>query len=165
MSTLDLHDGYPIQTVYPADALRGSPRDDYDFGDSFADFGGDGQVCGDSSGDNLGGAQVSYCENGYRYFSGVYLVRGIGKRSVRVIVRPFHSQRNAASTVSDELLAALAARVAAKHGWRKVVVAPDDYLGEDARVFNMDQYLVQNRLFGHQGTFLRYMGESRLGRL
>ncbi|MBK6616306.1 hypothetical protein [Ottowia sp.] len=172
MSNQDLNQGYPIQSVLPDRAHSGaSPRDDYEAGDSFADLSSPPlrrrRIAGvkpaayprplPQDQEVSDGVEVTYCERGHAFFTGVYLVRGVGKRTVKVIIRPFHG---AVMSVTEEWLAEQAARIASRKGWRKVVVAPDDYGYNDARVFNMHQFFVEKDRIGHQGTFLYSLGDQ-----
>ena len=94
---------------------------------------------------------VTYCTQGFRGFDGAYLVHGVTKRAIRVVVRPFPGVRNALS--SDDL-AVKAAYRAARKGWKTVFVAPDEVYGDDAMLFNTDQFFVGNLQRGFQGAYL-----------
>lgn len=97
---------------------------------------------------------VTDCAHGYAGLSHVKLVRGIGPRAVRVIIRPAHGHNG----YSDETgLAIDAAKLAVRKGWRKVVVAPDCYEGDTVRGFNLHQYFVDQNRLGYIGAFLGFI--------
>ena len=97
---------------------------------------------------------VTYCESGYNWFTDVRLVRGVGRKPVRVILRPTHGRHgydNETKVTID------AAKLAAKKGWRKIVVAPDDCEGDTIRGFNLHQYHYEQRQKGRIGAFLGFI--------
>lgn len=94
---------------------------------------------------------VTECDNGYRWFSNVKLVRGVGRKSIRVILRPAHGRGG----YGDETQVVIdAAKLASQNGWRKIVVAPDAYEGDTVRGFNIHQYYVDQNSLGYIGAFL-----------
>lgn len=87
-----------------------------------------------------------------------YLVRGVAKRAIHVaIAMPYLRD----ATISELQLAYKAACMAQRLGWRRVVVALDDYFNEDARLFNVHQYTVENLTKGHQGKYLHQIKRER----
>lgn len=98
---------------------------------------------------------ISMPQHPHRIFTNVFLVRGVAKRAIKVIVRPFHGLSD---YTNDQELALGAAKYAAKKGWKIVVVAPDDYYGEDALMYNWHQFTVDNLDRGWQGKFLAHLG-------
>lgn len=74
--------------------------------------------------------------NGYRFVTNVHIVRGIGKRSIRVVVRPFFGEAN-----SEESLITLAAMRAAKMGWKTIVVMPGCINPDGAYTMSWTQYI------------------------
>lgn len=97
---------------------------------------------------------VTECENGYKGFLNVMLVRGVGRKAIHVILRPIHSRK---AHIDETQLAIDAAKLAAKKGWRKVVVAPDSYEGDTIRAFNIHQYFHEEWQHGFIGTFLGFV--------
>lgn|SRR5574343_574983 len=96
---------------------------------------------------------ISHCTKGYDWCTNVILVRGIGHSAVRVILRPTHHRCG----YNDEMQVAIkAAKIAAKKGWRKIVVAPDDLDGETIRGFNIHQYHHEKWKNGFVGIFLGF---------
>lgn len=97
---------------------------------------------------------VSDCKNGYSFFTNVKLVRGVGRKTVRVIICPAHGRNG----YEDEAKLAIdAAKLAAKKGWRKIVVAPDSYEGDTIRGFNLHQYHHEEWQRGLIGAFLGFI--------
>ena len=104
---------------------------------------------------NQASTQVSVtpCHITYDWCTNVVLVRGIGRKAIRVIIRPLY---NKCGYVDETRMAINAARIAAKKGWRKVVVAPDDGMGDTIRAFNIHQY----HNSWATGTIGIYLGEQ-----
>lgn len=101
-----------------------------------------------------------FCDHSFVERGSAVLVRGVGKRAIHVaIALPYISGYD--SVITDTQLAYKAALTANRYGWRRVVVALDDYFGCDARLFNVDQYKVQNLKNGHQGKFLHQIKRER----
>lgn len=92
----------------------------------------------------------------HAYFKGigmVFLVRGLARRTIRVVLRPTHSREH----YFDEENAILrAATLASKNGWKNVVVAPDDMEGETLRAFNWHQFKFDNNFLGYPGKCVGY---------
>lgn len=103
---------------------------------------------------NQASTQVSVtpCHVTYDWCTYVVLVRGIGRKAIRVIIRPAPSNYG---YTNEGRVAIEAAKVAAKKGWRKVVVAPDDGMGDTIRAFNLHQY----HTAWANGTIGIYLGE------
>lgn len=76
-----------------------------------------------------------------------YLVRGFGKRAIKVIVRPFP-----VCGIYDEMAAWHAALEASKLGWKTVYVIPDYYDGDTAYIVNAHGFSQRDE---HQ--FSRYL--------
>lgn len=91
------------------------------------------------------------------YFQGMdyFLVRGVTRRAIRVLLRPFPG---IVQKVTDEALAIQAAQVAAQKGWKTVVVDAGDLDNEVAHVFNLDQHLLFIRGEIAGGTYLCQVG-------
>lgn len=85
-----------------------------------------------------------------------YLVRGIGKRAIRVIIKPFPFTTQDIDTL--ELLL-LAAKRAVHNGDKTVYVFPDCTDGEEAHIENHSQYYSKQHCF-YFNTYLTYYGES-----
>ncbi len=102
---------------------------------------------------------VSRSKQGYKHFANVYVVRGVGKRAIHVVVQPFPAVQ---VQLSGEELAVKAAVYAARQGWKRCVVAPDMVYGEDAHVFNLHQYRVDVWARGFLGAYL-CSSESKWG--
>lgn len=82
-------------------------------------------------------ASVTDGAQGSSYSTNVKLVSGIGRKSIRVIIRPAHGRRG----YKDENQVAIdAAKLAASKGWCKIIVAPDDCEGCSIRGSNLLQY-------------------------
>ncbi len=81
---------------------------------------------------------VSQSRNGFRGLDAAYLVHGIGRRAIRVVVRPFLALGLGA--VDEEKLAVLAAARANRKGWKTIVVMPDPVYGDDAETMNWTRY-------------------------
>lgn len=97
---------------------------------------------------------VTYCKIGYDWCTNVRLVRGVGRKTIRVILRPAHGRVG----YDDETKVAIdAAKLATKKGWRKIVVAPDDYKGDTIRGFNLHQYHYEQWQKGRIGIFLGFI--------
>ena len=88
--------------------------------------------------------------SGHHPFSNVKLVRGVGKRSVRVTLRCFPWPPN------EDEIAVEAARIASRNGWRRVIVAYDSYEGDTIRAFNFHQYHYEEWQKGFIGAFLGF---------
>lgn len=95
---------------------------------------------------------VTRCEIGYGWCTDVRLVRGVGRKTVRVIIRPAHG----GGYDDEDRVAIDAAKIAAKNGWRKIVVTPDDYEGNTIRGFNLHQYHFEQWQCGRIGEFLGF---------
>lgn len=98
---------------------------------------------------------VTAC-NGYGWCTNVKLVRGVGRKTVRVIIRPLHSRHG---YVDEDEVAIKAAKLAFKKGWRKIVVGPDSYEGDTIRGFNLHQYHHEEWQRGLTGAFLGFTSE------
>ena len=85
-------------------------------------------------------------------YSRVRLVRGVGRRSIKVFF-PYTT-----ASVEDDRVAIRAARLAAKKGWRKIVVVRDNMYGETLRGFNMHQYHHERWGYERPGFFGAYLG-------
>lgn len=97
---------------------------------------------------------VTICESGYKWCTEVRLVRGVGRKSVRVILRPTPGRYG----FDDETQVAIAAaKLATQKGWRKIVVAPDDFDGDTIRGFNLHQYHYEQWQKGRIGIFLGFI--------
>jgi hypothetical protein len=94
---------------------------------------------------------VTDCAAGYSFFHNVKLVRGVGSKSIRVIIRPAHGRHG---YVDENKTAIDAAKLAVKNGWRKIVVAPDSYEGSTIRCFNLHQYYFEEFQLGYIGKYL-----------
>jgi hypothetical protein len=95
---------------------------------------------------------VEDCPSGHHYYCNVKLVRGVGKRSVRVIMGLFHWQ----DQLDEDSLAIRAAKLASKNGWRKIIVSRDSYEGDTIRGFNLHQYHHEQWQNGFIGAFLGF---------
>lgn len=102
---------------------------------------------------------VNMSQYGYKGFLNTYIVRGVGKRAVTVVFRPFDTAK--LSYQDERQMAVEAAQYAVKKGWRVVVIMPDDYYGNDARMFNWHEFMVENETKGYQGKFLRRVGNNQ----
>lgn len=102
---------------------------------------------------------VTYCQNGYGLFTNVWLVRGIGRKTVRVIMRPILSRHRRNYFADENKIIIDAARLATKKGWRKIVVAPDSFEGDTIRGFNLHQYHYEEWEKGYIGAFLGFIEE------
>lgn len=83
-----------------------------------------------------------------------WLVRGVGRRAIKVIVRPLYKSNE----ISTEDAAILAAEYANKKGWRVVFAAPDCMEGTTLRAFNSHQYFHEDMQRGFPGKFLCCLG-------
>lgn len=89
----------------------------------------------------------------YKGIGMVFLVRGLARRAIRVVMRPTHSREH----YFDEEAAILrAAKLACKNGWKNVVVAPDDMEGETLRAFNWHQFRYDSNFLGYPGKCVGY---------
>lgn len=90
---------------------------------------------------------MSFDKHGFK----TIIVRDIGKRAVRVILRPTYSSRG----YNDEnYIINLAAKFANKRGWKTVYVEPDQIDMGSMRVFNSHQYFYEANIKGYPGKFL-----------
>jgi hypothetical protein len=78
---------------------------------------------------------VSITQYGHKHYTNVHLVRGIGRRAIRVIVRPFNG-----GAVDEFALVLIAAERAATNGWATIVVMPDCIDGDTAYTVNLSQF-------------------------
>lgn len=86
-----------------------------------------------------------------------YLVRGVGKRAIHVVVRPFHG---IFANTTDEELAVKGAQYAAQKGWKNAIIEPDMVDGECAEIFNVSQHT--NYVYGNiaGGKYLCFVGRN-----
>ncbi len=86
-----------------------------------------------------------------------YLVRGVGKRAIHVVVRPFHCTR---AEASHEEIAVKGAHYAAKKGWKNAIIEPDMIDGECAEIFNVSRHT--DYLYGKiaGGKYLCFVGSN-----
>ena len=77
-----------------------------------------------------------------------FVVRGVCKRAIVVVLKR-HICDCSSMTLED--IAVIAAKQAAKHGWKKIFVEPDSYEGEYAEYYNA-QSIVNNRVNFMLGT-------------
>lgn len=94
---------------------------------------------------------VTQCEQGYNWCTEVYLVRGIGRKTVRVILRPAN---NRGGYHNENQVIINAAKLATRKGWRKIVVATDSCVGDTIRGFNLHQYHHEEWQKGYIGIYL-----------
>lgn len=87
----------------------------------------------------------------YKGFGSAYLVRGLGKRAIRVILRPCHSR---SGFMSEEYIVGLAAKYAVKKGWKTIWAEPDQLDGDSVVVFNTHQYWYEQNQYGYFGKYL-----------
>jgi len=98
---------------------------------------------------------IKLCEKPYNEFFDAYVIRGIGKRAIRVIMAGMCSPRYE----FDDNLFILAAKVAANNGWKNVVVKPDYMSDEYAVAFNID-LMNSDWDRGYNGIFLCQVVDS-----
>jgi hypothetical protein len=118
-----------------SEIINGAMRD---FGDALASSLKSASVFSwkptDASRPKKGEVTTTQPENGHKFYTNVWIVRGIGKRAIRVVIAiGFHMDHR---EVSDEQLAIKAARVASKRGWKTIYIEPDGGAGEYAYVSN-----------------------------
>lgn len=101
---------------------------------------------------------IKEAKHGYKGFADVFIVRGLTKRAIRVILRP-HFHRFCEVTQEEWVMRA--ATVAAAKRWRTVVADPDDMEGDYMYVHNWSHYSGNSRHYRHHlPTYLGYIGES-----
>ena len=98
---------------------------------------------------------IKQCNKEYKEFPNVYIVRGVSKRAIRVIIGGFITSYH---EVDDELIT-LAAQYASKNGWKNVVVKPDYVYGDSALAYNMAA-LNHDWDYGKTGYFLKIVVDS-----
>lgn len=98
---------------------------------------------------------IQQCNKEYKEFLNAYIVRGVSKRAIRVIIFGF----NAGHYEVDDELFILAAQYAAKNGWKNVVVKPDYIYGDSALAYNMAE-LTHDWDYGKLGYFLKIVVDS-----
>jgi len=84
------------------------------------------------------GLTVAVARTGFKGLNSAYMVRGMARRAIRVVVRPFL----AAGLVGldEEKLAILAAARARRNGWKTIVVEPDPIYGDSATTMNWFEF-------------------------
>lgn len=96
---------------------------------------------------------ITYCKKNYSLCDQIRLVRGAGRKTIRVIIFPTTSLTY---YDNEEDIIFEAAKLANRKGWRKVVVAPD-YFDDTIRVFNLHQYNHEQLKKGYRGVFLGFI--------
>lgn len=101
---------------------------------------------------------IKEAEHGYKGFASAFIVRGLAKRAIRVILRP-HFHRFCEVTQEEWILRA--ATVAAAKRWRTVVADPDDVEGDYMYAHSWSHYGSDvSHYRHHHPTYLGYIGES-----
>lgn len=83
-----------------------------------------------------------------------YIVRGVSKRAIRVLIFGFTSWHE----VDDDLII-LAAKYASNNGWKNVAIKPDYIYGDSAYAYNMAE-LTHDWDYGKLGYFLKTVVDS-----
>lgn len=93
---------------------------------------------------------ITQCDKYYKGIGTVYLVQGIGKRAIKVILRPFFGR----GLADEEMVIKRSAAYANKKGWKIIWVEPDQLDGETVRMFNLHQQFHESWSHGFMGKFL-----------
>ena len=93
---------------------------------------------------------MTYCKKGYSWADDVLLVRVAGRKAVRIITSISHDLICAENIIA-------ATNLAHQKGWRKIVIATDNYKGQTLRGFNLHQYHYEQWQKGYIGVFLGFV--------